>query len=160
MDCETSNRSVVFSVGNGSNRIQIEYVDGSTSLPGIYDVPVQLMPDFDYNSETTPDMITAIPVGDRVSVSEACTQTRITHPSGEVCYGRQFWDNTYRQELLLTGKDSRPLWESPLGAHRVADMNADGYIFAEFSCRAYGATTAGGCYITGDDDLVETVSCE
>lgn len=162
-DCRTNSNSINFSVGNGSHLINIDYRRQESGEVLKFEAPVQLMPYFDYNAELTERTISAIPTGPRVDLTASCTQMRITRADGSQCYGRQFWDNTYQQRLLLAGANTRPLTDHHLlgWGVEVEGLTADGYIQAEFSCREYGASTSGGCFIEGnDEELVESVPCD
>ncbi|MGZ3742086.1 MAG: hypothetical protein ACXVB9_22115, partial [Bdellovibrionota bacterium] len=48
-DCATPDKSIVMGAGNSTNRIQIKFIDAA-GKPAVHDVPVNLMPAFDYNT--------------------------------------------------------------------------------------------------------------
>ncbi len=152
VDCSTKSKSIVFSVGNGSNAVQIKYVDASGKSQQVYDAPIQLMPEFDYGTEQNEKTVNAISVGNANVISKKNDVQKVYNKDGSLkCSGREFWDIRYTQKMVLTGKDNKPLnLINLLGDKKVVGMNNDGYITADFTCHAYGATTSGGCDVDGE----------
>lgn len=154
-DCETSDKRIVMGAGNSTNRIQIQYsLDGQNK---VYDVPVKIMPDFDYNTEETDETVSAIPISKEKIISTDHQVMHVIHQDGTECYGREAWDDRSVQSYILTGKDGEPLtWGSPERnvLQSVEGATDDGYIIAEFQCHSYGITTAGGCYVEEGDEVI------
>ncbi|MGZ3670512.1 MAG: hypothetical protein ACXWR4_11365 [Bdellovibrionota bacterium] len=150
-DCATPDKSIVMGAGNSTNRIQIKFIDAA-GKPAVHDVPVNLMPAFDYNTEETPDAIWAVPVSEDRSVSRKHLVRHVYHKDKTDCLGREQWDDHSVQSYVLTGKDGKSL-DSALGG-KIKGMNGDGYIVAQFSCHTYGVTSPGGCYANEGDKVV------
>ena len=153
VECSNKTKSIVFSVGNGSNTVQIKYIDPKNNSGGVYDVPAQLMPEFDYNTEQTEKTINIIPVGNSKFISKNHNVQKVYNKDGSLkCTGREFWDDTYQQKMVLTGKDNLSLkMFNLLDDKKIEGMNNEGYITADFVCHSFGATTAGGCYPSDGD---------
>ena len=153
VDCFTQSHAMMFSVGNGSNTIQIKYKEKGSDL--LYEAPIMLMPDFDYNTEINKKTMSALPVSNKKIISEENLVMHVIHQDGTSCYGRESWSTYYTQRLLLTGKDGSSLkMVDELANKEIENMNDDGYVVGEFSCHAFGITTAGGCYDEDGDTVV------
>lgn len=157
LDCVSRDKSIQVGAGNSDIETQIKYVD-KDGKPGELKVPGNIQPDFDFN-DTEEKAIFLVPIGKKTNVKEKHQTMKVTRKDGTFCYGRQAWDDTYTQAYVVTGKGGRALNAYgllPYGAE-VPGMNADGYVVAKFACHSYGITTAGGCFVENDDDIIEWI---
>lgn len=161
LTCHTKENDIRYEAGNGSNRIQIDYVDSKTKQAGTYEVPVLALPSYDYNSEGGDTAIMSIPVTNKKYTSKKCMQVHVIDAKGKECYGRQFWEVEYAQSFVLAGKDGRLLNMSGVLADRdVPGKISDGYIVREFQCKDEGVTTPGGCFQDPSDQVDEEVELD
>ena len=157
LDCVSRDKTIQVGAGNSSLETQIKYVD-KDGKPGVLKVPGNILPDFDYN-DSEEKSISIIPVSKKTNVKEKHQTMRVTRKDGTSCYGRQAWDDTYTQTYLVTAKNGKPLrgfFEYPYD-QKLPGINEDGYIVKVFSCHSYGVTTAGGCFVQDDSDIVEWI---
>jgi hypothetical protein len=112
-------------------------------------VPVAVMPD--YGNAQTADTLIAIPVGREKVVSKSHQTMHVTHEDGTRCTGRERWDDKSVQRYVVTGRDGANL-SLLFGRSRVAGLTDQYYLVADFTCRDYGVTSAGGCRVEGDAD--------
>jgi hypothetical protein len=157
-DCQTSNKSIVMGAGNSSNQIQIKIsVNGK---PTVYEAPVAIMPELDYNTERTDRTVSAIPISNEKSLSRSHKRMHVVHKDGSSCDGRESWDDQSVQSYVLTGPNGKALtigygFDPKVEAlSHLAGMNKDGYLTARFTCHTYGITTAGGCYADDEGDQI------
>jgi hypothetical protein len=150
-DCATPDRSIVMGAGNSTNRVQIKFID-SDGKAGTYDVPVKIMPDFDYNTEENEQTLTAVPFTAEKIVTRKHQVMHVVHKDGSVCDGRERWDDQSVQSYVLMGKDGLALY-SEFNGEKVKDLTPDGYLVASFQCHSYGETTPGGCFADAGDKI-------
>lgn len=159
LDCTSRDKTISLAAGNSSEPTHIKFID-KDGKPATFEGNAKLMPEFDYSSGEDGKTIMAIPVSKKSNVKEKHQTMRIRKKTGElICYGRQAWDDTYTQTFLLSTKDGSPLkyTEALRDAKKVPYLTDDGYILAALNCHSYGVTTAGGCRVENDDDLVDWV---
>jgi hypothetical protein len=149
-DCETSDRRIVMSAGNGSNRVQIKYVDKARHA-GVHDVPVKIMPAYGYNTEDSEDAITAVPISSEKFVSKNHQTLHVKHKDGTICDGRGSWDDRSVLRYVLMARDGQSL-RSALEDKTVKGMTTESYIVAEFRCHTYGVSSPGGCFVGEGDE--------
>lgn len=158
LTCETVKKDIFFDAGNGNNTIKIQYMDEATQKPGVYEVPVRALPNYDYNSAGGDTAISAIPISSRKFTSKTCSRIHVVHKDGTECFGREFWDIKYSQSFIFTGKDGEALYRyGALAGKKVEGITEDGYIVRELECSDAGVTTPGGCFIEPDDLVGEKV---
>jgi hypothetical protein len=158
LDCVSRDKSATLAAGNSGLETQIKFVD-KEGKPAVFHGNAKIMPEFDYSSSEDDKTIMAIPTS-RKNVLRNLQQTmKVTHKDGSVCYGRQRWDITYTQNYILSGKDGDMLrYKDPFrDAKRIPGLTRDGYILHTFTCHSYGVTTAGGCFVEDDSDIVEWI---
>lgn len=161
LTCHTKENDIRYEAGNGSNRIQIDYVDTKTKQPGTYEVPVLALPNYDYNSEGGDTAIMSIPISDKKYGTKKCSRVHVVHADGTECFGREFWEIEYAQTFVLAGKDGSSLdMLNVLKDRDVPGKISDGYIVREFQCKDEGVTTPGGCFPDPSDRLYEEVDVD
>jgi len=150
-DCQTADGKVMMGAGNSSNLVKFKYVD-SDGKEQLHEAPVKIMPTYDYNAVENELTVTAIPAAAERVISTKHEDMHVVHQDGSECYGRERWDDRSVQTYVLTGKDAQPLtFGAAMNPNKEAyrhikGLTPDGYIVAQFQCRDYGMTTAGGCF--------------
>lgn len=158
LDCTSLDRTVQMGAGNSEHHgIKIQFV-GEDGKNGVFQAPVNILPGYDYDTSDE-KAISAIPVSAQTNVKKIHKVMKITKKSsGEVCYGRQSWDDTYTQTYVLTAKSGGTLRRyDMLHGKKVRGMIEDGYIVTAFRCHNYGVSSPGGCRAESDDDQMEWV---
>lgn len=159
LTCQTKENDIRYSAGNGTNMIQIDYLDAKTKQKGTYEVPVWALPNYDYNSAGGDNAIMAMPVSEKKFTDKKCSRMHVVHADGTECFGREFWDVDYVQTFVLAGKEGGSL-NSALGDRVVPGRISDGYIVREFQCKDEGVTSPGGCFADPSDQLNEEVDVD
>jgi len=158
LDCKSRDLSVVISAGNSENQgAKIKFID-QRGKPGIYAVPANILPEFDFSAPNNAKAVTAIPVSSKTNVEIHHETMRIKRKNGTECYGQERWHDRYTQTYVITGKNDLPLnTTGALYGKRVKGMNAKGFIVVTLNCLSHGISTAGGCFVENDSDVVEWV---
>src|SRR5437868_9080928 len=95
LTCQTKENDIRYSAGNGTNMIQIDYIDAKTKQKGTYEVPVLALPNYDYNSAGGDNAIMSLPVSEKKYSDKKCSRMHVVHADGTDCFGREFWDVDY-----------------------------------------------------------------
>lgn len=159
LTCQTKENDIRYSAGNGSNTIQIDYIDSKTKQKGTHEVPVLALPYYDYNSEGGDDAIMSMPVSDKKYATKKCSQIHVIDAQGKECFGREFWEISYTQTFVLSGNGGKSL-HSVLRDREVPGKISDGYIVREFQCTDEGVTTPGGCFQDPSDQVSEEIEVD
>jgi hypothetical protein len=152
-DCETADKSVVMSAGNGTNTVQIKVVDAKKQA-AVHESPVMIMPRYDYNTDPdAADLIIAVPISNEKVISKNHKQLHVTRPDGTECDGRESWDDRSVQRYVLMGKEGASL-QFLLKGTPARKLTSDGYLVTEFQCHTHGISSPGGCHV-GPNDTTE-----
>ncbi|HEY8279878.1 MAG TPA: hypothetical protein VIH99_09655 [Bdellovibrionota bacterium] len=154
--CHTKDKSISMAAGNSESEhdqgegVLFKYVDESNK-PATFTVGINLMPTFSGNADRNKPYLIAIPTNNQQIVSEKSEVMHVFHKDGTDCFGRERWNTVYVQSYVFTGKDGDTATSILPSSKKMPGLTKDGYIAAEFICRDYGITTAGGCFV-GDGD--------
>lgn len=141
VDCINQDKTISFSVGNGDHVLRLKYKDVTKKGANVsLEFPIALAPDFTYNARMNDSEIKiAIPVGSKV----------LKTGNDEVSEGpgRQYWDYTYQQTIVITGKNNESALD-PYNKYFIKNIkqidSESGYISDVFNCHSHGSTTTGG----------------
>jgi len=160
VSCATASKSISFSVGNGDHKINFKMKDKKTGKVSTYQTDVKLMPNYDYNVNADADkIVAALPVGAAKFLKSDNDVQVVYDKNGKIkCSGREMTNETYKQTMLLTQRNSNRENQSfdyqVIEGKTVPGLDpSSGYISAEFICRHEQVTTAGGCYADEGDTV-------
>lgn len=151
VECRNSTGTIKFGAGNAGQTITVKYKT-KTGEAKVFKGDVSLLPD--YAGLASDTALNVLVVGKPKTISTEHQIQHVYDVHGKLkCTGRESWDDRYTQTMVITAKDNGTLFQTFDYDSKVPNMNTSGYISGVFTCRAYGVTTAGGCFVDDNETI-------